>query len=153
MMSCPLADRIQSDMVSAMKSRDERTLSVLRMLKAAMQMAETERGRDGELKDDDVQALVRRAVKQREEAAELYKSGSAPERAAEELEEAKILQGYLPAQLDDAALDGIVSDVIERMDAHGAKDMGRVMGSVMREVSGRADGKRVKDAVRKLLGD
>jgi uncharacterized protein YqeY len=140
-------------MVSAMKSRDERTLSVLRMLKAAMQMAETERGRDGELKDDDVQALVRRAVKQREEAAELYKSGSAPERAAEELEEAKILQGYLPAQLDAAALDGIVSGVIERMGAHGAKDMGRVMGSVIREVSGRADGKRVKDAVQKLLGD
>lgn len=153
MMPCPLADRIQSDMVSAMKSRDERTLSVLRMLKAAMQMAETERGRDGELKDDDVQALVRRAVKQREEAAELYKSGSAPERAAEELEEAKILQGYLPAQLDAAALDGIVSGVIERMGAHGAKDMGRVMGSVIREVSGRADGKRVKDAVQKLLGD
>jgi uncharacterized protein YqeY len=152
-MSCPLADRIQSDMVSAMKGRDERTLSVLRMLKAAMQMAETERGRDGELADDDVQALVRRAVKQREEAAALYKSGNAPERAAEEMEEAKILQGYLPAQLDDAALDGITSGVIERMDAHGPKDMGRVIGCVMREVSGRADGKRVKDTVRRLLSD
>jgi uncharacterized protein YqeY len=140
-------------MVSAMKSRDERTLSVLRMLKASMQLAETEKGRTGELEDSDVQSLIRRAVKQREEAAELYKNGNASERAAAELEEAKILQEYLPAQLDDQALNDIAAGVIKQLNANGAQDMGRVMGRVMQEVSGRADGKRVKDTVVKLLGN
>jgi uncharacterized protein YqeY len=140
-------------MVSAMKARDEKTLSVLRMLKASMQMAEAERSRKGELEDEDVLVLVRRAVKQREEASQLYKSGNAPERAEAELEEAKILEGYLPLQLDDGELNDIAAGVVGAMGAVGPKDIGRVMGRVMQEVSGRADGKRVKEAVTKLLGN
>ena len=150
-MSCPLADRIQKDMVSAMKTKDELRLGTLRMLKTSMQLASSEKGRAGGLTDEDVQVLVRRGVKQREEAAELYKKGGAEDRAQKELEEASVLSEYLPAQLDDSALENIVAGVISSLGASGQKDMGRVMGGAMKEVSGRADGRRVKEAVQRLL--
>ena len=76
-MSSRLIAAVQGDMVAAMKEKDEIRLSVLRMLKASIQLAMTEKGRESELTDQDVQALVRRAVKQREEAAELYRKGGA----------------------------------------------------------------------------
>jgi uncharacterized protein YqeY len=139
-------------MVSAMKTRDELRLGVLRMLKTSMQLASSEKGRAGALTDEDVLALVRRGVKQREEAAELYKKGGAEDRARKEMEEAGVLSEYLPAQLDAAALEDIVAGVISSLGASGPKDSGRVMGAAMKEVSGRADGKRVKEAVQKLLG-
>jgi len=150
-MPCPLADLIQSDMVSAMKSRDERRLSVLRMLKTSMQLASTEKGRDGELSEGDILTLARRGIKQREEAAEVYERGGAPERAENELEEAKILASYLPAQMDDASLEEAVKGVAVSVGAAGPKDMGRVMSAAMKELSGRADGRKVKEAVQKIL--
>lgn len=146
-----LANRIQSDLVAAMKSRDEVTLSVLRMLKSSIQVAETEKGREGELSDDDILALIRRAVKQREEAAEVYRNGNASERAEAELREARILTAYLPAQLDDSELEAIVREVLTATGASGMKDMGKVMGAAVKTVAGRADGKRVKETVTKLL--
>jgi uncharacterized protein YqeY len=152
MMPCPLEEQIQRDMVLALKSHDERRLSVLRMLKTAIQLASSEKGRSGGVTDEEIHMLIRRGVKQREEAAELYKRGGADDRALNELEEAKILSGYLPAQLDCAELDGIVNTVISSTGASGAKDMGRVMSAVMKEVAGRADGKRVKEAEQKNLG-
>ena len=84
-MSSRLIAAVQGDMVAAMKEKDEIRLSVLRMLKASIQLAMTEKGRESELTDQDVQALVRRAVKQREEAAELYRKGGAKEHAEREL--------------------------------------------------------------------
>jgi uncharacterized protein YqeY len=150
-MPSQLAVLIQNDMVSAMKKKDERTLSVLRMLKTSIQLASTEKGREGELTDEDILVLIRRGVKQREEAAGVYKTGGALDRADSELEEAKILTSYLPAQLDDAMLDDIVKGVADVLGASSSKDMGRVMSAAMKELSGRADGKRVKEIVQKIL--
>lgn len=150
-MPSPLAAQIQGDLVSALKNRDEVRLSVLRMLKASMQVAVTEKGRSGDLSDDDVQSLIRRAIKQREEAAEQYRKADANERAAEELEEAEVLKAYLPTQMDDLELESLVARVVRETGASGPKDMGRVMGKAVQEASGKADGKRVKDTVTKLL--
>jgi uncharacterized protein YqeY len=138
-------------MVSAMKSKDELRLRVLRMLKTSMQLASAEKGRTGALTDEDVQVLVRRGIKQREEAAELYKKGGAEDRAKNEMNEAGVLSEYLPAQLDDDALKNIVSGVISSLGASGPKDMGRVIGAAVKEASGRADGKRVKEIALQLL--
>jgi uncharacterized protein YqeY len=150
-MPCPFERRIQQDIVAAMKSHDERGLSALRMLKSSIQLASTEKGRSGELSDEDVCLLIRRGVKQREEAADIYKKGGAHDRAEDELEEARILSDYLPAQLEDEALFEIIKKAVSESGASGSKDMGRVMGAVMKEVSGRADGKRVREAVGKIL--
>jgi uncharacterized protein YqeY len=151
-MCCNLEERIQKDLVSAMKSHDERGLSVLRMLKTSMQLASVEKGKRGGMSDDDIQALIRRGIKQREEAAEMYKKYGAPDRAENELKEAKILSAYLPVQMDDAELENIIKGVILSLGASGPKDMGRAMSGAMKEVSGRADGKRVKEIVQKILG-
>jgi uncharacterized protein YqeY len=151
-MACLLGERIQRDLVAAMKSHDERRLSVLRMLKTSIQLASTEKGRDAELSDDDIHALVRRGIKQREEAANLYKTCGADERSEEEAAEARILSDYLPAQMDGAELEALVKKVVSSLGASGPKDMGRVMGAVMKEVSGRADGHRVREETRKILG-
>ena len=146
-----LLRQIQSDMVAAMKSRETLKLSVLRMLKAAAQLAQVEKGKSVELTDDDVLVLVRRLIKQRNEAAEMYKTGGADDRAASELAEAKILEAYLPAQMSDDDLAAIVAEAAAQLGATGPKDMGKMMGKAMAAAKGLADGNRVKAAVQKYL--
>lgn len=146
-----LIAKIQADLVSAMKNREETKLSVLRMLKSAMQLAQVEKGKGSELGDDEVMVLLRRLIKQRVEAAEMYKTGGADDRARTELEEAKILEAYLPAQLSDEALDAIVAEAATAVGATGMRDMGKTIGKAMAAVAGQADGNRVKTAVQKHL--
>ena len=107
-----LTERVAADLVAAMKERAELRLSVLRMLKAEFQKAQADKGRASELTDDDAQALVRRLIKQRREAAEQYRAAGASERADGELAEAEVLEIYLPAQLGDAELDALVLSLI-----------------------------------------
>jgi len=143
--------QIQSDLVQAMKNKEETKLAVLRMLKSAMQLAQVEKGKGGELTDEDILVLVRRLIKQRVEAAELYKNGGAEDRAAQELAEAKILEVYQPAHLGDEELEKAVAEAANSVGATGPKDMGKVMGRAMAAVKGQADGKRVQQAVMKYL--
>lgn len=146
-----LAGKIQSDLVVAMKNKDELKLSVLRTLKSAMQLAQVEKGKENALTDDDVLVLVRRLIKQRVEAAEMYKSGGAADRAERELAEAQVLEIYQPAQLSDEDILKIVAKVAEETGAAGPKDMGKMMGKTMAAVKGQADGNRVKSAVQHYL--
>ena len=138
-------------MVEAMKMRDDLRLSVLRMLKSAAQMAQIEKGKDIPLTDDEVLVLVRRLIKQRNEAAEMYRSGGAPDRAQTELDEIKVLDSYQPEQLPEEEIIRIVAEISSQVGASGPKDMGKVMGKAMAEVKGRADGGKVKDLVLKHL--
>ena len=146
-----LVDKIQSNLVTAMKNKDELTLSVLRMLKSSIQLAQVEKGKDNALTDDDVLVLVRRLIKQRTEAAEMYKNGGASDRADRELAEIKVLEAYQPAQLSDEDILKIVAKVAEETGAAGPKDMGKMMGKTMAAVKGQADGNRVKSAVQQYL--
>ncbi len=146
-----LAVRVQSDLVAAMKHKDELTLSVLRMLKSSIQLAQVEKGKDKELTDEDILVLVRRLIKQRAEAAELYRKGGADDRAERELAEAKVLEAYQPAQMSDEEIAEIAAKTAEEIGAKGPKDMGKVMGKAMAAVKGRADGGRVKSAVQRYL--
>lgn len=146
-----LVDKIQSNLVTAMKNKDELTFSVLRMLKSSIQLAQVEKGKDNALTDDDVLVLVRRLIKQRSEAAEMYKNGGASDRAERELAEIKVLEAYQPAQLSDEDILKIVAKVAEETGAAGPKDMGKMMGKTMAAVKGQADGNRVKSAVQQYL--
>ncbi len=143
--------RIQNDLVDAMKKRDDLRLSVLRMLKSAAQMAQIEKGKDIPLTDDEVIVLVRRLIKQRNEAAEMYKSGGAQDRAQKELDEIKVLDSYLPEQMPEEEIMKIIADISSQVGASGPKDMGKVMGKTMAELKGRADGGKVKDLVLRHL--
>ncbi len=146
-----LSNRIQQDLTAAMKAKDELRLSVLRMLKSAEQLAQVEKGKENPLTDDDVLVLVRRLIKQRAEAAEMYKNGGALDRAELELAEAKILEAYQPAQLSDDEIIQIVKSTAESVGAKGPKDMGKLMGKAMAAMKGQADGNRVKSAVQQYL--
>lgn len=146
-----LTAQIQADLVSAMKNKEEIRLLVLRMLKSSMQLAQVEKGKDSELGDDDVIVILRRLIKQRHEAAEMYKTGGADNRAWAELEEAKILEAYLPAQLSDEALDTIVAEAAAAIGATDMKNMGKIIGRAMAAVGIQADGNRVKASVQKYL--
>ena len=140
-----LVSKVAADLVLAMKARDELKVSVLRMLKAEFQKAQADKGRASELTEEDAQALVRRLVKQRKEAAEQYRAAGASDRAEEELSEVPVLEGYLPAQLGDDELDAMIRSAAEKSGAVSPKDMGKLMGVLMPMVAGRADGKRVKE--------
>lgn len=148
-----LGNRIQSDLISAMKHKDELTLSVLRMLKSAEQLAQVEKGKGSELTDEEILVLVRRLIKQRVEAAEMYRSHGAGDRADRELAETKVLEVYMPVQLSDEDIMKAVAAVAQETGAKGPKDMGKMMGKTMAAVKGQADGNRVKAAVQKYLSE
>jgi len=146
-----LVSKVQADLVSAMKNKEEVKLLVLRMLKSSIQLAQVEKGKDKELSDDEVVVILRRLIKQRNEAAEMYKSGGAADRAEQELAEAGVLSAYLPAQLSEEALDRLVAEAGGAVGAVSMRDMGKVMGKAMAEVKGLADGNRVRESVQSYL--
>ncbi|MDO4219048.1 MAG: GatB/YqeY domain-containing protein [Synergistaceae bacterium] len=146
-----LGTRIANDLVTAMKAKDELSLSVLRMLKSSMQLVVAEHSKDYELTEDEILTLVRRLIKQRKEAAEMYLKGKAADRAERELAEARVLEAYLPAQLSLEKIEEIVAETAKAVGATSQKDMGRLMGSVMAKVKGQADGSTVRNAVSSFL--
>lgn len=139
--------RISDDLLAAMKGKKELELGTLRMLKAELQRAKTEKGRSGELSGDAVVAVIHRLVKQRREAAGQYEAVGAADRAEGELREAAFLETYLPEQLGDEELAGIIREAGALAGASGPKDAGKVIGMVMAKVKGRADGKKVREKV------
>ena len=146
-----LVKRIQEDLVRSMKERDEMRLGTLRMLKAALQVAQVEKGKGNDLSDDEVLAVVQRLIKQRREASEQYRSHGVADRADQELAEAAILEGYMPEQLGDAELLSLARQAALESGAKSPRDMGKVMGFLMPRVKGRAEGNRAKAAVTEVL--
>lgn len=146
-----LQQQVADDMKAAMKARDTQRRDVLRSVLAAMknQAVEYGRGPQGELTDDEVQAVLTKERKKREEAAAGFADGGREESAAGERAEAEIIAEYLPEQLTDEELDAIVGEVIDRVGADAG--MGPIMGQAMGRVGNRADGKRVNAAVQRRL--
>jgi len=145
-----LTQRIDDDIKSAMKAKEALKLSALRMLKAAASNAAIAKGKSN-LEDAEVMEVIGKLIKQRGESVEAYTKGNRPELAQKEQTEAKILQAYLPAQLSDEELKGIVQAAVKEAGGSGPQAMGAVMKLVMPKVAGRADGKRVNEFVRQSL--
>lgn len=146
-----LTERISADLKTAMKAKQELELSVLRMLKAEVLKFQADKGLSYTVTDDDVLVLVRRLVKQRKEAAQQYSDYGAKDRAQSELNEVKVLEKYLPAQLSAEEVETIVRATVTEVGAATPKDMGKVMKAVMPKLKGQADGKVVKDMVMRVL--
>jgi hypothetical protein len=144
-------------MRKAAKERDSLALSALRMAVAAIQNREIdavtrkEMPSGGVLPDEAIFKLIVTMVKQRREAIELYVKGNRPELAAKEEGEIAVLERYLPKALSPAEIEVLVREAIAETGARAASDMGRVMKALMPKVAGRADGKAVNEAVRRLL--
>ena len=144
-----LKDKILQDMKEAMKARDRLRLSTLRLL--VSQIKNREIDAKGELKDDEVLVLTRKAVKQRLDSISQYEKGGRQDLADKERAEMEILKAYLPEELSREALLAIIDEAISATGAHSPKDIGKVMKEVMPKVKGRADGKVVNELVRKRL--
>jgi uncharacterized protein YqeY len=145
-----LQDRIESAMRDAMRARDERRTSTLRLAMAAAHNRQIELGRA--LTDEDTVDVLSRQVKQRRESIEQFRAGGREAMAAAEEAEAAILAEFMPQQLSAEDLEGIVRDAIAETGASSPADMGRVMGRVVAQTRGRADGKLVSEIVRRQLG-
>ncbi len=137
-------EQIQADTKAAMKAKDKERVGALRLIADALQ-------KDLKSGGDDEVAVLRRERKRRVEAAEAYRSGGDSERADAEEAEAQLISGYLPAELSDEELTGIVDEAIAASGATGPQDTGKVMGAAMGKVAGRADGKRVSALVKARL--
>jgi len=152
MSETPILERIQTDLVAAMKARDTDTLSTLRMLKTALMEEKTRKAKDATLSsDEEVAVLQRYAKKRRETIDEMQKLGRADLVAKEEAEIA-VTRRYLPEEVDEAALREIVRAAVASTGATGPKEMGKVVGAVMAQVKGRAEGGAVAKLVKEALG-
>jgi uncharacterized protein YqeY len=144
-----LADTIDADMKAAARAKEARRLGTLRLLKSQMKYREIEKGKA--LDDADVIAVIGSMIKQRKDSAAQYQAGGRPELADNENAEIAILEAYLPRQLTDDELDALVQQSVAAAGAKGPKDMGAVMKALMPKIAGRAEGKRVSDAVKGAL--
>jgi uncharacterized protein YqeY len=146
-----LKDRLQSDLTTSMKARDELRTATLRMVLTALGNEEVAGKTARALTAEEEQRVLVREAKKRREAAEAFRSGGAADRAARELAEEQVLADYLPAQLSDEELTALVTQAVSVSGASGPQAMGAVMKAVGPLVAGRAEGGRVAAAVRAAL--
>jgi hypothetical protein len=144
-----LKERLREDLTNAMRERDEDRKAALRMVLASVQLAEVES--PDPLSDEDIVVLIRKEVKRREEAVEMMRDAGRDEMVAEEVTQLEILREYLPAEMSEDEIRELAQSVIEDVGAGSMRDMGRVMGAIMPQVKGRADGRTVSQVVRELL--
>jgi uncharacterized protein YqeY len=140
-----ILEQVQADANAALKARERERVGALRLVADALQQ-------DAKLGDGDEVAVLQRERKKRLEAAEAFRGAGRDEQAASEQAEAELIEGYLPEQLSDQELDELVSAAIAETGASEPKQMGQVMSALMPKLGGRADGKRVSQAVRERLG-
>ena len=146
-----LFDKVSGDIKTAMLARDKVRLEALRGIKKEFLKAKTAKGGDGELSDDAALKILAKMVKQRKESASIYTEQNREDLAGEELAQAAIIEEYLPKQLSEEELTAALKEIIARVGATSAKEMGKVMGTASTELAGKAEGKAISAKVRELL--
>lgn len=145
-------EQLRSDLRDAMRAKDVPRRNTIRMLEAAIKNAEIEK-RGKELADSDVLAILQRQVKQRRDSIEQFEQGGRQDLADNERVEIEIIEQYLPRQLSRGEVSERARAVIEQVGASGPGDRGKVMGMLMRELRGEADGSLVNAVVGELLAE
>ena len=140
---------IESDLKQALKAGEKRRVATLRLLLSAFQNERIHAGR--ELTDEEAEAVIRRAVKQRREAIEQYTRGNREDLARGEGEELAILEAYLPSGLTEEEVEAVIRDIIREKGYSTAREAGLVMKDLMALHRGRVDGKRAQEIARRLL--
>lgn len=145
-----LEERINKDLVVAMKAKDEVTLRGVRAIKTAIQLAKTD-GSGKAIDEAREVAMVQKLVKTRQESMDIYLKNNRPELAEIEREEIEIIKRYLPAMMEGADLENAVRAIIAEVGATSPKDMGKVMGAASKQLAGKAEGRAISETVKKLL--
>lgn len=148
-----LRDNINNAMKDAMKARDERRVSTLRMMNAAIKNADIEARGQGKqpLNEADLMSLFQKMIKQRQESADLYDKGARPELAAAERGEIEIITAYLPKQMSDAEAGSAISSLLQEINAETMKDMGRAMAALKERFAGKMDFGKASGKIKELL--
>lgn len=142
-----LKNKIQKDILSALKGKKESELKVLRFLLSQINYEEI--AKQKELTDDEVESVLQKEYKKRKEAINLFQKGNRPDLVQEEENQLTVFKKYLPQQLSDKELEGIVKEITDK--ETDTQNIGKIIGLVMAKVKGRADGKQVSELVRQKL--
>ena len=145
-----LSERLDADMKGAMKAGDKLRVGTIRRAGAALKNAEIEAR--GPLSEDASVKVLRGIVKQHRESIEQFRAGGRDDLVQNEEQEMAVIEGYLPAQMDSAALEPVIAEVIAAEGASSPADLGRVMKATMSRLGGSADGKEVRAIAQRLLG-
>ncbi len=145
-----LREQIEKDFTNALKARDERKLSALRLFKTELKKREVS-GQKKAITDTEAMEVLSTLVKQRRESIRLFQEGHRQDLVDKEEAELHILLGYLPQPLSPSELEAVIDQIIAETQATGPKDQGRIMKAVMPRVTGRADGKAVSEIVKQKL--
>ncbi len=146
-----LEERINQDLVTAMKAKDAVTLRSIRAVKSLIQLAKTDGSGQAIDTTREVQ-MLQKLVKTRQESLDIYTKNNRPELAQKEREEIEVIKKYLPTMLEGAELEAILKKIIADTGAESARDMGKVMGAANKELAGKAEGRAISDIVKRLLG-
>ena len=146
-----LENKISLEIKEAMKSKDNVRLETLRSIKSGIILIKTKSSEKKDLTENDEINLLQKLVKQRRESANIFKSQKRNDLANSEEAQLKIIQEFLPKQMEDLELEKIINDIILKFNAKSMKDMGKVMGNVNKIVAGRADSKKIAEIVKKNL--
>ena len=147
-----LRDRFRDELKASMKAGDTPRTSTLRMILAKLKDTDIAARPREAVPDDDVLGMLRGMVKSRRESMQLYEQGGRPELAAKEAAEIAVIEGFLPQQMDDAALQAAVAEAVAQTGAAGMKDMGRVMAALKARHAASLDMSRAGPLVRRALG-
>ena len=143
--------RIQADLVAAMKAKETVRLASLRAIKAAILLAKTAEGGNGEVNDQEIVKIIQKLVKQRKESAQQYIDAGRPELAENELAEVAAMEGYLPKQLSEDEVRAELEKIMAEVGATQPSDMGKVMGVATKRLAGLAEGRLISTLVKQLL--
>ena len=146
-----LFDTISNDIKTAMLNREKEKLEALRAVKAALLLAKSEKGAANELSGETEIKIVQKLVKQRKEAADIYKSNNRMELFDKEMMAAAFIEVYLPKQLTEEEILAQLKTIIAQVGATGPQDMGKVMGVATKHFAGKAEGKLVSQKVKEVL--
>ena len=144
-----LTEQIRADLTESMKARTAERTSTLRMVQAALKNEQINLMH--ELSDEEALAVIRKAVKQRQDSIEQYTKGNRADLAAKEAAEIEVLKTYMPPELSDADLESGLRDIIASTGAQSKKDLGKVMKEATARYKGRAEGKKIQEIVSRLL--
>ena len=146
-----LETTVNQDIKTAMLAKNETSLRSLRAIKSALLLAKTEKGASQELNEEAGIKVLQKLVKQRRESADIYKSQNREDLCLIETEEIEVIEKYLPKQLSEEELIAYIQGLINKLNITSVKEMGKIMGLANKELSGKADGKAISDAIKNLL--
>ncbi len=143
-------DKINEDIKKAMLAKEKEKLEALRAIKAAFLLAKTDSS-NAELTYEKELQIIQKLIKERKEAAEIYRNNNRPDLYQTEEFQAEIISSYLPQQLSNEEIKNEVQKIITEIGAYSIKDMGKVMSEANKKLAGRAESKKIADAVKELL--